>query len=148
MKKAICVSFVILLIFLSFASCGIGKLTIEDHEWKMAAVMINDMELADSDSIVIAVGEPDEVHPNAPVVDIILTAKDGQLTVTDMTNDKVYKGTYKVTQITPRGTDYKIELDGQSGYATVAPTKYYGGEEVPTLPINLGGRSLYFIPND
>ena len=147
MKKAICTLLILCILFV-FVSCNSEKIAIEDCDWKMDAVMSNDVELADSDDVVIAVGESDEVHPNATVVDIILTATDGKITVTDITNDKVYSGTYKATKKTPKGTDYEIEIDGRSGYATVAPTKYYNGTEIPTLPINLGEYSMYFIPNE
>jgi hypothetical protein len=68
--------------------------------------------------------------------------------VADKTNEKTYSGTYKVTAKTPKSIDYEITLDGISGYATVAPTKYYDGSEVPTLPISIGEYSLYFIPQN
>ena len=51
-------------------------------------------------------------------------------------------------QKTPKGTDYEIIIDGVNGYATVAPTEYYDCSEIPTLPINIDGYSLYFIPNE
>ena len=146
MKKVISILLVLFVLF-SFVSCNTEKVAIEDCEWKMDVVMSNNIELADSEDVVIVVGKLDEVYPNASVVDIILTATDGKITVTDITNDKVYSGTYKVIKNTPKGTDYEIEIDGKSGYATVAPTKYYNGTEVPTLPISLGEYSIYFIPN-
>ena len=65
-----------------------------------------------------------------------------------ITNGKTYNGTYEVMQKTPKGTDYEIIIDGVTGYATVAPTEYYDGSEIPTLPINIDGYSLYFIPNE
>ena len=86
------------------------------------------------------------IHPDAKIVDLFLTAKDGLITVNDITNNKTYGGSYKVQQKTPKGTDYEITIDGITGYATVAPTEYYDGSEEPTLPISIGGYSLYFIP--
>ena len=77
-----------------------------------------------------------------------LTAKDGEITITDTTNGKTYNGTYEVMQKTPKGTDYEIIIDGVTGYATVSPTEYYDGSEIPTLPINIDGYSMYFIPNE
>ncbi|MBR6513662.1 MAG: hypothetical protein IKT46_02385 [Clostridia bacterium] len=90
----------------------------------------------------------DDIHPNAKIVNIKPVAKDGSITITDATNNKTYSGTYKVQQKTPKGTDYEVMIDGIKGYATVAPTEYYDGSEVPTLPINLGEYSLYFTPNN
>lgn len=146
MKKVIFVLLSLALIF-ALSACGGDVVSIEDYEWKMRTVMRNDIEVAQNeDELVVAVGEEDDIHPNAKIVDLKLVAKDGTITVTDVTNNKTYSGTYKVQRKTPKGTDYEVTIDGVKGYATVAPTEYYDGSEVPTLPINLGEYSLYFTP--
>ena len=146
MKKVIFVLLSLSLI-IALSACGGDVVAIEDYEWKMRTVMRNDIEVAQNeDELVVAVGEEDDIHPNAKIVDLKLVAKDGTITVTDVTNNKTYSGTYKVQRKTPKGTDYEVTIDGVKGYATVAPTEYYDGSEVPTLPINLGEYSLYFIP--
>ena len=146
MKKVIFVLLSLALIF-TLSACGGDVVAIEDYEWKMRTVMRNDIEVAQNeDELVVAVGEEDDIHPNAKIVDLKLVAKDGTITVTDVTNNKTYSGTYKVQRKTPKGTDYEVTIDGVKGYATVAPTEYYDGSEVPTLPINLGEYSLYFTP--
>ena len=71
----------------TFSACGNDATKIEDYEWKMRTVMSNDIELADSDDVVLAVGEKDEMYPNAKIVDLTLAAKDGKLTITDATNN-------------------------------------------------------------
>ena len=130
-------------------ACNADVVKIEDYEWEMRTVMSNDTEAAQyQDELVVAVGEADELYPDAEIVDMTLTAKDGEITITDTTNGKTYNGTYEVMQKTPKGTDYEIIIDGVNGYATVAPTEYYDGSEIPTLPINIDGYSLYFIPNE
>ena len=146
MKKFVCV-LIALIFILGLSACNGDVVAIEDYEWKMGAVMRNDIEVAQNeDELVIAVGEEDDIHPNAKIVDLKLIAKDGSITVTDATNNKTYSETYKVQQKTPKGTDYEVTIDGIKVYATVAPTEYYDGSEVPTLPINLGEYSLYFTP--
>ena len=146
MKRLISV-FLMLIFVCTLSACGGKVVAIEDYEWKMGAVMRNDIEVAQNeDELVVAVGEEDDIHPNAKIVDLKLVAKDGSITITDVTNNKTYSGTYKVQQKTPKGTDYEVTIDGIKGYATVAPTEYYDGSEVPTLPINLGEFSLYFTP--
>ncbi|MBO5015967.1 MAG: membrane lipoprotein lipid attachment site-containing protein [Bacteroidaceae bacterium] len=146
MKKIIFL-FLILMSIFALSACNGDVVAIEDYEWKMGAVMRNDIEVAQNeDELVVAVGEEDDIHPNAKIVDLKLVAKDGSITITDATNNKTYSGTYKVQQKTPKGTDYEVTIDGIKGYATVAPTEYYDGSEVPTLPINLGEFSLYFTP--
>ena len=146
MKKTFFALITLTIIF-ALSACGDDVVAIEDYEWKMRTVMSNDVEAAQiEEELVVAVGEKDDIHPNAKIVDIKLVAKEGAITVTDATNNKTYTGTYKAQQKTPKGTDYEITIDGIKGYATVAPTEYYDGSEVPTLPINLGEYSLYFIP--
>ena len=146
MKKVIFVLLSLSLIF-ALSACGGDVVAIEDYEWKMRTVMRNDIEVAQNeDELVVAVGEEDDIHPNAKIVVLKLVAKDGSITITDATNKKTYSGTYKVQQKTPKGTDYEVTIDGIKGYATVAPTEYYDGSKVPTLLINLGEYSLYFTP--
>lgn len=146
MKKVLAL-FLLFVVVFSLSACNGDVVAIEDYEWKMDAVMRNDIEVAQNeDELVVAVGEEDDIHPNAKIVDLKLVANDGSITVTDATNNKSYSGTYKVQRKTPKGTDYEVTIDGIKGYATVAPTEYYDGSEVPTLPINLGDFSLYFTP--
>ena len=146
MKKIISLLLMLILVF-TLSACNGDVVAIEDYEWKMGAVMRNDIEIAQNeDELVVAVGEEDDIHPNAKIVDLKLVAKDGSITITDATNNKTYSGTYKVQHKTPKATENEETIDGIKGYATVAPTEYYDGSEVPTLPINLGEFSLYFTP--
>ena len=148
MKKILSVFLLSFMVF-TLSACNADVLKIEDYEWKMRTVASNDIEAAQTpDELIVAVGEADELHPDAEIVDLTLTAKGGEITITDTTNDRTYTGTYEVMQKTPKGTDYEIIIDGVNGYATVAPTEYYDGSEIPTLPININGYSLYFIPNE
>ena len=148
MKKILSVLFVSFIVF-ALSACNADVVAIEDYEWKMRTVMNNNTEAAQyQDELVVAVGEADELYPDAEIVDMTLIAKDGELAIIDTTNGKTYSGTYEIMQKTPKGTDYEIIIDGATGYAIVAPTEYYGGSEIPTLPINIDGYSLYFIPKE
>lgn len=148
MKKIISI-FLMLTFTFALSACNSDEFAIEDYEWKMRAVMRNDIEVAQNeDELVVAVGEADELYPDAEIVDLTLIAKDGEITVTDTTNNKTYNGTYTIMQKTPDGTDYEVIIDGVSGNATVAPTEYYNNQETPTLPINIDGYSVYFIPKE
>ena len=140
MKRAISILILIATLTIALSTCGLGKVKIEDYEWKMRTIMHGE----DNQVVVDAVGEYDTAHPEAKIIDMILTAKDGKITITDKTNNKTYEGTYTVEQKTPAGTDYKVTIDGKEGYATVAMTTYADGTEEPTLPINLGTHSIYF----
>ena len=146
MKKILSVFLMLAFVF-ALSACSADVVKIEDYDWKMRTVMSNNIEDAQNeDQLVVAVGETDKMYHDAKIVDLTLIAKDGKITVTDATNSKTYSGTYKVIQETPKGTDYEVTIDEVTGYATVSPTEYYDGSEVPTLPINLGDYSLCFIP--
>ena len=140
MKKITSTIILIAILTITLSACGLGKVKIEDYEWKMRTIMHGE----DNQVVVDAVGEDDPAHPEAKIINMTLTAKDGKITITDHTNNKTYEGTYKVEQKTPAGTDYKVTIDGKEGYATVAMTTYADGTEEPTLPINLGTHSIYF----
>ena len=140
MKRTISILILIATLTVVLSACGLGKVKIEDYEWKMKTIMHGE----DNQVVVDAVGEDDPAHPEAKVIDMTLTAKNGKITIMDNTNNKTYEGTYTVEQKTPAGTDYKITIDGKEGYATVAMTTYADGTEEPTLPINLGTHSIYF----
>ena len=147
-KKIISI-FLMLTFTFALSACNSDEIAIEDYGWKMRTVMRNDIEVAQNeDELVVAVGEADELYPDAEIVDLTMIAKNGEVTVTDTTNNKTYNGTYKVSQETPDGTDYEVTIDGVSGNATVAPTGYYDDPEIPTLPINIGNYSIYFIPKE
>ena len=140
MKRIISIIILIATLTIALSACGMGKVKIEDYEWKMRTIMHGE----DNQVVVDAVGEDDPAHPEAKIIDMTLTAKDGKITITDLTNNKTYEGTYTVEQKTPAGTDYKVTIDEKEGYATVAMTTYADGTEEPTLPINLGTHSIYF----
>lgn len=132
------------------SACGIkGKpiVYIESYEWKLQSVMNNDTEVSE-DELVIAVAEQDEFYPNAKVVDIMLIAKGGEITLSDATNNKTYAGTYKMTEETSKSATYEVVIDDIAGNATITVTEHLGNRLTPTLPINLGDYTVYFLPNE
>ena len=140
MKKTVCRILLITMLIFVFVSCHSEKTVIEGYEWKMRSVMH-----AENDCLIVdAASEENVAHPEAKIVDMMLVARDGEITLTDLTNQKKYKGSYSVSGKNPKGTDYRVIIDGKEGFATVAMTTYSNGTEEPTLPINLGEYSIYF----
>ena len=140
MKRTIFILLLISAVMLAFSACGMRRPKIEDYEWKMRTIM----HAEDNQVIYDAVAEESSTHPEAKIIEMTLVAKDGKITITDVTNGKTYKGTYTVSGRNPEGTDYHITIDGKSGYAGVAMTTYADGLEEPTLPISLDGYSIDF----
>lgn len=141
MKKIISVLLICILVMI-FSDCGKDEIKIEDYEWKLrTAANIN------AEGLIVAVGEKDEAYPDAKVVDVVLTAKDGELVITDKTNDETYEGAYEEMFVTDSSEDYKIIIKGKDGYATVAYTTYADGKKELTLPITISGYDMYFYAN-
>ena len=140
MKKIISILLLLSIAVFALSSCGMGKPKIEDYEWKMRTIMH-----AEGDRVVYdAVAEKNSMHPEAKLIEMGLVAKDGKIKITDVTNGKIYEGTYIVSGKNPEGTDYSITLAGKTGHAVAAMTTYADGSEEPTLPIRLDGYSMYF----
>ena len=140
MKKIESILLLAVTLIFVLSACGMGKPKIEDYEWKMRTIM----HAEDNQVIYDAVAEESSTHPEAKIIEMTLVAKDGKITITDVTNGKTYEGTYTVSGRNPKGTDYNITIDGKSGFACVAMTTYADGTEEPTLPISLDGYSMYF----
>ncbi|MBR3681504.1 MAG: hypothetical protein IKL79_05830 [Clostridia bacterium] len=139
MRKAISIILVAAFVIL-LSACSAEKPKIEDYEWKMRIVT----HVEDGRIIYDAADEEADTYEGASIVEMTLVASDGKITLTDLTNGKAYTGSYTVSGKNPEGTDYRITLDGKTGYATVAMTTYADGREEPTLPISLDGYSIYF----
>ena len=140
MKRTIFILLLISAVMLAFSACGMRRPKIEDYEWKMRTIA----HIEGEQLVYDAVAEESTTHPEAKIIEMTLVAKDGKITITDVTNNKTYEGTYTVSGRNPEGTDYHITIDGKSGYAGVAITTYADGSEEPTLPISLYGYSMYF----
>ena len=139
MKKIISILLLATTLIFALSACGMGKPKIEDYEWKMRTIAH-----IEGEQLVYDAAEESTAHPEAKIIEMTLVAKDGKITITDITNGKTYEGTYTVSGRNPEGTDYHITIDGKSGYAGVAMTSYADGSEEPTLPISLDGYSMYF----
>lgn len=140
MKKIVSILLLAATLMFALSACRMGKPKIEDYEWKMRTIAHVEGEQLVYD----AAAEESATHPEAKIIEMTLVAKDGKITITDVTNGKTYEGSYTVSGRNPKGTDYQITIDGKSGYAGVAMTTYADGSEEPTLPINLDGYSMYF----
>lgn len=140
MKKLIFAFLLLSILLLNVSACGKEPFRIEDREWRMRTVMHTEGESV----TVPAVGEVDAAYPDAKIIDLTLTAKNGTLTVTDATNSKTYTGTYKRIDIDLESDNYEVTIDGETGYATVSVTNYHDGSEEATLLIRCGDDSVYF----
>lgn len=136
MKKLIPVLFICILAMI-FTACGNDEMKIEEYSWKMGTVLS-----LEENGEVIAVGEKNAESDN--VVELTLTANNGELILEDSTNDETYKGAYEEMVVTDEPNDYKIYLDGKEGYAIVSETFYENKSSEKTLVISVNGYDVYF----
>ena len=73
MKRIISIIILIATLTIALSACGMGKVKIEDYEWKMRTIMHGE----DNQVVVDAVGEDDPAHPEAKIIDMTLTANVG-----------------------------------------------------------------------
>jgi len=140
MRKAISILLFMTILIFIISACGLKRIKIEDYEWKMRTIVHTE----DNQLVYDAVSKENATHPEARIINMMFVAKDGEITITNVTDNKTYKGTYVVTRKTLEETNYEIYIDGKLGYATVAMTTYADGIKEPTLPISFNGYSLYF----
>lgn len=119
-------------------ACSPQTIGIDDHTWKMRTIIQNN-----SDASVPAVGVADELYPDAPVIDLTLTAEAGKIVITDTTNNAEYEGTYVAVDKSSSTINYKVTVNGQEGYAATTLSEYSDNSKKPTMTINLGSYSLY-----
>ena len=140
-KKAIHAIIAVTVVILSiFLWMFFSQRAIEADTWELASA--------------IKIGEPfpvvahgsgtdtsDKMYLNSKEVELICTAKDGKITLTDKTNNKVYEGTYKCKW---RYADYECVIDGKSGDADVS-FRYFNFWDGYSLNIQIGDYTLIFF---
>ena len=101
MKKIVSILLLVVMLIFALSACGMGKPKIEDYEWKMRTIAHVEGEQLVYD----AAAEESTAHLEAKIIDMSLVAKDGKITITDVTNGKTYEGSYSVSGRNPKGTD-------------------------------------------
>ena len=139
MKRSFIMILLIATLLLTFVSCGIGKPEIKDYEWEMLTVMHMGNGKPVLDATIVETAENGSIE-------LTLLANDGKLTVTDVTNNKTYEGTYSVSYEILKNEDYNITINGRSGHATIDMRKYADGKEIPILLVKIDEYSIYFLP--
>lgn len=144
MKKTFVLILLTALLLLALTSCELKKPKIEDFEWKM--IMIKDENSIVASEIETAYMKPTEM---------ILTAKDGKLILTDNTRGKTYEGSYTKSNnfiediyevlIDTNGiTEYEITLNGNVGSANLRVVKYADDSTLPMLSVKIDKYTIDF----
>ena len=143
MKQILPILFAVGMILL--AGCGSNRVSayrIEEKDWEIALVQ------SAADGTALAVGDSwQEGFPEATQITLACAAKEGKLTLTDPQQSR--EGSY--ARQDSSGVEagiYTVTVGEQSGPAAVSVTTRQDGSEEPTLVMQLGGYSLYFIAGE
>lgn len=133
----------ITLIFICFSGCSKKeKINIENSNWNIVTIQSDNGEV-----IACSLNNESlykELYPNVEVLDMTCEAKDGNIIITDKTNNQKYQGTYEKIEKNIDSIIYKIAYEEKEGTAIVSKTKYGNDEEMLTLIININGYNLNF----
>jgi len=82
MKKIVSILLLAATLIFTLSACGMGKPKIEDYEWKMRCIMHGE----DNQFVMDAMAEESSTYPEAKIIEMTLVAKDGKISITDVTN--------------------------------------------------------------
>lgn len=139
MKK---ISVIILMLLVFSAGCsnsGISK--IDGYTWLMTTVQ---SMKAEGQAIAYGHGGTSTLETGVEI-SLECKAEDGNLILTDKTNNQTYTGTYQLVEINLQSVNYEVIIGGTKGTAVVAMTTYHDGSQDPTLIISLNDYALNFF---
>ena len=139
--------FLILPLLFLLTSCGESNIPeIDTYTWEMTSV-----QSGEDNGKVIAYGKrwfDTAVLDDAAELDMNCTAKDGMFTLTDLSNQNTYNGTYTLRSSNSDGSIYDVVLDGKEGIAVTGVTTYSDDTSDLTLIINLGDCTINFFAEE
>ena len=142
-KKAIAFTPVFVVVLCIFLYSAFLKPKIEIHTWELFSAQQSEapyFTVAHHYNYTFADDENDTLFKFSKPIELTCVAKNGKLTITDKTNDKVYNGTYKVKSWN-RFTfqRYEIVIEGKKGKANISDRFNR------TLSMSIDGYNLYFV---
>ncbi len=144
-KKHIIILPVVILIF-SVTACGQSDSKIDEYTWNLATV-----QSTESNGAIIAydpnIALADDSYANVTAIKISLSAEKGKFIMRDETDNKIYKGSYSITDRNSKSTFYNITIDGKEGTAIASDTKYANGTLIATLILQIDNHVLNFQEN-
>lgn len=138
MKRA---GLLLALLLVLLTGCSSKTPKIDEYTWVMTSV-----QSMEAGGQAVAYGEKgSSTLEGAKQIELVCEAQDGNLTLTDRTNDRTYTGIYQQSQRDSKSTIYEVNVDGTSGVAVAAMTTYQNGTQDPTLIFNLGDYTVNFF---
>ncbi len=145
LKKALSLLSLVLLLT-GLVGCGTEAVRMDGKEWKLTVLQ------SGADGSVIGCGPAyEELYKeieNLTVAELVCSAKDGNFTITNQTDNTSYHGNYRMESTDGNSTVYSITTALHRGTAVSSMTTYESAsasvKEVPTLIITVGDYVLCF----
>ena len=144
MKKMMSFVLTAIMIFALVGCSNNAVSEIEVNSWKMTTV-----QSVENDGQVIAYGSDDNsTLDSATKIDLECKAENGNLTLSDLTNNKTYTGTYLLKSSSSESTIYEVHIGDAEGLAVVSFTKYNDDTQKPTLILSMENFAVNFFALD
>lgn len=129
MKKAIVIALAVTILSGALCACADPKISIDVTDWRLQVAQ--KVNVKDQEIEVIARGDDWIVEDmTVPVVDVLLIAKEGKITITDNGDSDDTFGTYQSAEAVSRDTVlYEVTVNDLFGSATVSVIKLDNGED-------------------
>jgi len=131
-----------LILILASGCTGHNIPMIESEHWQMDSI-----QSIDADGQIVACS-PDHTDAltDANIILMECELSDGLLSLTDLTGNKTYNGTYVLLDRDREAINYRLFIGSSEGLAVTAMTTYHDGSQTPTLIISIDGYVLNFFP--
>ncbi|MBQ2847583.1 MAG: hypothetical protein IJE74_04935 [Clostridia bacterium] len=127
----------VLVICLISAGCSsANNLAIENHKWQISRI-----QLSESGTIAYCSSDEADLHQDAEIIDLSCAASNGEIQITDNTNNREWVLEYSEANAAPESTVY--EINGNNN-AVVGKTTYHDGSFEYTLIISVDDYVMYF----
>lgn len=148
-KASVAKTFAVIVAFTTLLAAALGVFTscakaqsvsVEGREWVLQKAID-----ANSGEIVAYGNANDANQTSRPIVELICTFSNGQMYLTDATNEKAYQGTFSLSDADADDAIYEVSFQGQIGTAVAGETRFLDGSKKATLILSVGGHVLYFF---
>lgn len=150
MKKIIIPIIAVIMLILSslLCACTNSNVNIENTNWQLQVAIRANIENQESEIIARNNTWATE-DTNIPVVDVVLVAKDGNITISDTANtNNSFVGNYnKVDVIGIETVIYKVTVNELSGNINVSLTKHNDGSKIKSLVLTLLKEDIQYTLN-
>ena len=144
MKKALSILLLFALTLALLVGCGSAPPKIDRGTWELSYV------LDEQDNVLYVSSERAPLlssDEDVPILEATLSAKKGLFTITDLTNNKTYEGTYSdIDVMSPDAVDYKIKMGKSKGRALALVGYDKEENSVYTLSITIAEHVMVFVP--